>query len=155
MRTSLPPTVDVRSRRGITLIEVLIVMTLVGILAAVAIPRVGGSSDPYQAVDEARKIHAALASARAGAIATQRQHRFVLSNGGTWRVQQEDPGSPGTWNAMPDSGAASGTVTMDGASSGTILFYTRGRVDNACTIVVTVNGHQQRINLLASGLVQW
>ncbi|HUF90672.1 MAG TPA: type II secretion system protein [Gemmatimonadota bacterium] len=153
MRTSRPPTLDARSRRGITLIEVLIVMTLVGILAAVAIPRVGGSSDPYQAVDEARKIHAALASARAGAIATQRQHRFVLSNGGTWTVQQENP--VGTWNAMPDSGAATGTVTMDGASSGTVVFYPRGRVDNARSIVVAVNGHQQRINLLASGLVRW
>lgn len=155
MRTALPPTLDARSRRGITLIEVLIVMTLVGILAAVAIPRVGGSSDPYQAVDEARKIHAALASARAGAIATQRQHRFVLASGGTWKIQQEDPASPGTWNAMPDSGAATGTVTMDGASSGTVVFYPRGRVDNARSIVVAVNGHQQRINLLASGLVRW
>lgn len=155
MRTALPPSLDVRSRRGITLMEVLIVMTLVGILAAIAIPRVGGSSDPYQAVDEARKIHAALASARAGAIATQRQHRFVLASGGTWKIQQEDPANPGTWNAMPDSGAATGTVTMDGTSSGTIVFYPRGRVDNARSLVVTVNGHQQRINLLASGLVRW
>ena len=40
-----------RSRRGVTLIEVHIVMTLVGILAAVAIPRVAGSSDHYAAVD--------------------------------------------------------------------------------------------------------
>ena len=64
-----PHTSVTRSRRGVTLIEVLIVMTLVGLLAAVAIPRVAGSSDPYKAVDEARKIHAAMAKGRARAIA--------------------------------------------------------------------------------------
>src|SRR5687767_15350262 len=91
MRTPLPPFSAARSRRGISLIEVLIVMVLVGILAAVAIPRIAGSSDPYAAVDEAREIHAAMANARARAIATQLPNRFVLASGAVWKVEQEDP----------------------------------------------------------------
>jgi prepilin-type N-terminal cleavage/methylation domain-containing protein len=151
----LPLTSVTRSRRGITLIETLIVMTLVGILAAVAIPRVAGSSDPYAAVDQARKLHAAMADARARAIATQRWHRFVLASGGVWKVQEEFPVGSGTWVARPDSGTAVATVTMEGSSSGTIVYYPRGRVDAPKTIEVTVDGHVQTIDVLASGLVRW
>ena len=142
-----------RSRRGISLIEALIVMVLVGILAAVAIPRVAGSSDPYAAVDEARRIHAAMANARARAIATQRQFRFVLASGGVWKVEEENP--PGTWTVTADSGTADATVTMGGSSSGTVVYYPRGRVDAPKTIAVTVDGHSQSIDVLASGLVRW
>ena len=143
----------IRSRRGISLVEVLIVMVLVGILAAVAIPRVAGSSDPYAAVDEAREIHAAMANARARAIATQRQHRFVLTGGAVWKVEEES--SPGTWTATADSGTSDATVTMGGASAGTVVYYPRGRVDAPQTLDVTVNGHEQTIDVLASGLVRW
>jgi prepilin-type N-terminal cleavage/methylation domain-containing protein len=142
-----------RSRRGISLIEALIVMVLVGILAAVAIPRVAGSSDPYAAVDEARRIHAAMANARARSIATQRQYRFVLASGGVWKVEEENP--PGTWTATADSGTADANVTMGGSSSGTVVYYPRGRVDAPKTIAVTVDGHSQSIDVLASGLVRW
>ena len=150
----LPLTITAaRSRRGISLIEALIVMVLVGILAAVAIPRVAGTSDPYAAVDEAREIHAAMANARARAIATQRQQRFVLASGAVWKVEEENP--PGTWNATADSGTAAAAVTMGGASSGTVVYYPRGRVDAPKTIEVTVDGHTQSIDVLASGLVRW
>jgi prepilin-type N-terminal cleavage/methylation domain-containing protein len=153
MDNSLSLSAVARSRRGVTLIEVLIVMTLVGILAAIALPRVAGSSDPYSAVDEARKIHAVLAEARARAVATQLQQRFVLANGGVWKIEEET--SPGTWTETGDSATAAGTVTIDGASSGTVLFYPRGRVDAARTIRVSVDGHKQSIRLLASGMVRW
>ncbi|HEY7473091.1 MAG TPA: type II secretion system protein [Gemmatimonadota bacterium] len=153
MDISLPLPSVTRSRRGVTLIEVMIVMLLVGLLAAVAIPHVAGSSDSYTAVAEARKIHAAMANARARAIATQRQYRFVLASGGVWKVQEENP--PGTWNATADSGTAAAVVTMEGASSGTVVYYTRGRVDAPKTIQVSVDGHTQTIVVLASGLVRW
>ena len=152
----LPLTTSVtRSRRGISLIEVLMVMVLVGILAAVAIPRVAGTSDPYAAVDEARRIHAAMANARARAIATQLPHRFVLASGAVWKVEQEDPVTAGTWVATADSGTSDASVTMGGVGSGTILYYPRGRVDAPKTIVVSVDGHEQSIDVLASGLVRW
>jgi hypothetical protein len=93
-----------------------------------------------------------MATARASAISTQRQYRFVLASSGTWKVEYDNAG---TWTATADSGKGTGTVTMDGASSGTVVFYTRGRVDAARTIVVNANGHQQEIDLLASGLVRW
>lgn len=152
MKTALPRPARC-SRRGVTLIEILIVLVLVAMLAAIAIPRVGGTSDPYEAVEQARLIHTAMAKARASAIAEQRAHRFILSSGGAWQVDVES--SPGTWTATADSATASGVVTLDGASSGTITFYPRGRVDDTHTISVNVDGHVQTMRIFASGLVRW
>lgn len=148
-----PPLPPPRSPHGMTLMETLIVLTLIGLIAAIAIPRVAGTSDPYTAVEEARRIHAALVEARASAVAEQRQYRFVLSSGGAWQVDVE--ATPGTWVATGDSATATGTVEMDGVSSGTITFYPRGRVDALHTISVDVDGHVQRVRILASGLVRW
>ena len=55
MKTALPSS-TFRSTRGVSLLEILIVVTLVAILAAIAIPRVAGTSDPYEAVDQARQF---------------------------------------------------------------------------------------------------
>jgi prepilin-type N-terminal cleavage/methylation domain-containing protein len=152
MQTALPLS-TCRSTRGVTLLEILIVVTLVAILAAIAIPRVAGTSDPYEAVEEARRIHAVMARARAAAIAEQRAYRFVLSSGGAWQVDVET--SPGTWAATADSATSSATLTLDGAASGTITFYPRGRVDDTHTLTVDVDGHVQTMRILASGLVRW
>jgi prepilin-type N-terminal cleavage/methylation domain-containing protein len=139
--------------RGVTLIEILIVVILVALLAAIAIPRVAGTSDPYEAVEQARQIHSVMARARAAAVAEQRPYRFVLSSGGVWQVDVET--APGTWTATADSATSSATVMLDGASSGTITFYPRGRVDDTHTITVDVDGHVQTMRIFASGLVRW
>lgn len=152
MKPALPSS-TCRSTRGVTLIEILIVVVLAALLAAIAIPRVAGTSDPYEAVKEAREIHSVMVRARAAAIAEQRPYRFVLASGGAWQVEVET--SPGTWTATPDSATSSATVTLDGASSGTITFLPRGRVDDTHTITVDVDGHVQTMRIFASGLVRW
>jgi prepilin-type N-terminal cleavage/methylation domain-containing protein len=149
---SAAPHSTCRSTRGVTLIEILIVLTLIAILAAIAIPRVAGTSDPYEAVEQARILHAARAKARASAIAEQRAYRFALSSGGVWRIEVDNGG---IWAATPDSATATATVTLDGADSGDVTFYPRGRVDDTHTITVDVDGHVQTMRVFASGLVRW
>jgi prepilin-type N-terminal cleavage/methylation domain-containing protein len=65
-------------RRGFTLIEILIVMAIMGIVAMMALPKVGNMNDRNQMRSAKDGIEAKLAAARAAAIATGKQSRFYV-----------------------------------------------------------------------------
>ena len=67
------------SRRGHTLIELVIVLALLGILLGLALPRLGASLDGIHAGQAAARIALAHARARATALSEQRVARVLLT----------------------------------------------------------------------------
>jgi len=63
--------------RGVTLLELLIVLSIMGIVAAMVAPMLGGGVSTTELKSSARQMAAALRLARSEALATRREH-FVL-----------------------------------------------------------------------------
>ncbi|MDX1748634.1 MAG: type II secretion system protein [Halobacteriales archaeon] len=56
-------------RNGFTLLEMLIVLTLIGILASVAIPAIADRSQSFEVVEQARRINSEVSKLRGRAVA--------------------------------------------------------------------------------------
>jgi general secretion pathway protein H len=62
---------------GVTLLELLIVLAIMGIVAAMVVPMLGGGVSTTELKSSARQMAAALRLARSESLATRREH-FVL-----------------------------------------------------------------------------
>ena len=67
-----------RSRQGFTLAEILIVITIMGIIMMLALPKMGNMNDRNQMRSAKDGIAARLSAARAAAIATGRPSKFYV-----------------------------------------------------------------------------
>jgi general secretion pathway protein H len=76
-RPVAPPRGDGARTRGVTLLELLIVLSIMGIVAAMVVPMLGGGVSTTELKSSARQMAAALRLARSEALATRREH-FVL-----------------------------------------------------------------------------
>jgi type II secretion system protein H len=87
-------------RTGFTMIEVLVVMVMIAIMAAVAIPKLGNVGSTRAAV-AARMIARDLTYARERAIATGTRVWVVFNAGAqSYSVMSENPSSPGRAGAF-------------------------------------------------------
>jgi general secretion pathway protein H len=68
----------VRGERGVTLLELLVVLSIMGIVAALVIPTFGGGVSTTELKSSARQMAAALRFARSEALATRREHVVML-----------------------------------------------------------------------------
>lgn len=143
----------VKRETGITLVETLTIVALIGILAAVAIPSLAPSSSPYDVIREARRAHSALVEARSRATAEQRDYRFSVSAGNSYLVQYDNGAGWTAFRAvsLPDRVA----MTIGGSNSGAIVFKPHGRVEGPTAIALDDGRAYQRVSILASGLVRW
>lgn len=66
------------ARKGFTLIEIFIVIAIMGIVAMMALPKMGNMNDRNQMRSAKDGIAAKLSAARAAAIATGRQSKFYV-----------------------------------------------------------------------------
>lgn len=67
-----------RAGRGVTLLELLVVLSIMGIVAALVIPTFGGGVSTTELKSAARQMAAALRLARSEALATRREHVVLL-----------------------------------------------------------------------------
>jgi prepilin-type N-terminal cleavage/methylation domain-containing protein len=109
--------------RGFTLIETLVVMALLGILAAVAFPRLARSTTSMSVRGSKQRVASYLAVARSAAIQRGRVARFVRT-GNTIKVLVDSANTQATFARVIDLGADQGvTVTP---TRDTIAFDPRG-----------------------------
>lgn len=142
-----------RQTRGYTLIESLVVMALLGILAAVAFPRLARSTSSMAVRGSKQRIASYLAVTRSAAIQRGRMARFVIT-GNTIKVLVDSAATQTTFARVIDLGADQGvTIT---ATRDTIPFDPRGLASGfsgTARIVVQKAGARDSVCVIGMGRI--
>ncbi|RNA70656.1 prepilin-type N-terminal cleavage/methylation domain-containing protein [Alteribacter keqinensis] len=104
-----------RNEKGLTLVELLAVIVILGIIAAIAIPAIGGIID-----NSKKDAHIANAETLANAA-----RLYVTSNPGTGEITAEKLSSEGYIESVPknpDGGSYSQAKVVIGESDGNITY---------------------------------
>ncbi|MGH7557951.1 MAG: GspH/FimT family protein [Gemmatimonadota bacterium] len=148
------PTRGPYAANGLTFLELLLVLTLLGVFVTIALPSLSGGTRSHRVVRQAREVHAALAQIRARAVAEQRPHRFLVLADGRYRLQFQNDAAG--WTAYRTSLAADDPIQVVGGSGGnTVVFEPDGRVEAPATVRVGVPPRRHEIHILAGGLLRW
>ncbi len=156
---SLAPRTQSRARRhAFTLIELTMVLVLVGVIAAVAMPRYANSLARYRAEQAAKRLQADLILARQLAVRGSRAVRIGFVTGSTsnyYLAGVPDPDRPAsiyTVNLFDEPYAATfGTVTVGGDDR--LIFDGFGIPDSTAAIMLIVGSERRRVVVDASGEV--
>jgi prepilin-type N-terminal cleavage/methylation domain-containing protein len=153
--------------RGFSMLEIMVVVTLIGITAATVIPSVARRTRPFDMAAEARQIHTEISRLRAKSIAEQREYEVVVDGGSTVAIRHAAERSLGAQglegDATDDAGrvtdrtsdfASYATVEFNGEEDGTVTFYPTGRVNGTGDLVITDGSRRVIVRILASGMTR-
>ncbi len=141
----------VRQRIGFSLIELLIVMTIVGLLLSIAVPRIGTQINSDRANRSASAILGMLDEASQLSVRRRAPVTVTLASG-TISVKDR---ATGTTLKSRSFGAAQdlrGTVTF--SPSGGITIFPTGRATAALTVTVTGGSATARVMRTATGILR-
>lgn len=164
-----------RKNAGFTLIEMMVALTIGGIMTAVAVPNFASMREGYRLRAATYEVFAALQRARSEAVKKNNNYEFLVTSGTTYRVHDDldsdgaiDGGEPTTttdiaadspgvtmasnvqrWNGAAWESGQSITFAPDGTTGGAADVARQG------TITLTnVNGQQRQIVVSASGRIR-
>ena len=146
---------DMRQAAGFTLIEILIVVGLVAVMAAVTVPTVAGAMDRYYINSAGQQVASTIRTARFQAVARniRTQVNFDSPAVGQYQTEIWDGMS---WDALGEVQRLSTGITFgDGIAD--VTLEPSGRAPACpCTIVVTdgTEENDQTIIISSSGRVQ-
>jgi len=128
-------------QHGVTLVEVVVVLLLLGILIGGAVPTVGAALEGYRAGGATADLYAAVHLTKARARALGVTHALVLEpDGRGFRIVADPDGDPQTVDGphpLVDGAVATNNVT--------IQFSPKGFAVPAGTITVRSGGETRRI----------
>ncbi len=89
-------------KRGLTIIELIVVMCILGVMVLIAIPNIGRWLPRYRLKSAARDVASNMQLARLGAIKDNREWALLFDvNGQSYRIIS-DKGPDGNWNTDDD-----------------------------------------------------
>lgn len=156
-----------RSEDGFSMIELFVVIFLIGILAAMALPRFLEWRRNLEYQDAARGIFTVLRNARSSAISMNRQYRLELDvPNQRYRFSQGDRSANSTawtpiytpaWTAMPNevNMATAGALTgIQFNPNGTARFEPPALITGTITILDVYGTPRMAINVVQTGRIQ-
>ena len=137
-----------RERRAYTLVELLIVVVIMGITAAVGIPSFSDSLSKMNVDEAGERIRADLELARRHAINTSASQTVEFDSDGYALLGMDDPDHPGQPYYVNLTGDQYG-VTLDSVDCGgdtKIVFDGFGLPDSDLEIVIRVGDHEMTVS---------
>jgi len=136
-----------RRQRGFSFIEVLVTMTLLSIVLAMAIPNFRAVGSSYALGQAASQVSSDFQSTRMRAIAANSSMRFTYD--ATTRTYFMERNSSGNWVVERRSQLPTG-VTV-GTVASTPTFNSRGMLIQAVSIPLLLNGKTKTVNINVLG----
>ncbi|OFW01871.1 MAG: hypothetical protein A3I61_02455 [Acidobacteria bacterium RIFCSPLOWO2_02_FULL_68_18] len=141
-----------RQSAGFTLIEILLVVAVVSVMAAMTVPTVAGAMDRYYILSAGQQVASTIRAARFQAVSRNQTLEVVLDlDAGEYQVFEDGGVTPaGDAQLLPTG------ISFGEDSATTVEVAPNGRVTTAATITVT-NGNaddDRTITVSTSGRVQ-
>ncbi len=141
--------IPIAKRRGFTIVEILFVIVVMAILAAIVIPRFSGSGfyDRYLTYTTAHKVAADIRLARRLAVTHGKDHRVIFSNvgGSNQYVIEEDAGG---WVQVSEGKIISDEINLSGDSE--IEFSSNGAAASSGTFRFAIGTDRYQIDVIAA-----
>jgi len=146
-----------RSRRGFSLIETMVVLVIMGIAMAISLPKFAGMRDRMAVRSAKQQLTSYLATARAAAIRQSQSGHFHANSNTIWSsVNQPDGSVANVSKAVSLMTARGVAVTLGGSapSQDSIVFDSRGIGATAAhKYMFTRNGFKDSVCVSRLGLI--